>query len=85
MAFDQMLQEDFSHPITRYLSWYACHMLWKNPSPPVQEQNKPEEEEVLHVLCTCMWIEENLPEDLKSMKTIVLLLVYDYAHTVLGN
>ena len=21
-----MLQEDFVHPITRYLSWYACHL-----------------------------------------------------------
>ncbi len=33
IAFDQMLQEDFAHPITRYLSWYACHMFWKHGEP----------------------------------------------------
>ena len=47
IAFDQMLQEDFSHPITRYLSWYACHKFWKNL--PVEDQEKetePPEDEV---------------------------------------
>ena len=42
-----MLQEDFSHPITRYLSWYACHKFWKNL--PVEDQEKetePPEDEV---------------------------------------
>ena len=33
IAFDQMLQEDFAHPITRHLSWYACHMLWRHCEP----------------------------------------------------
>ena len=30
-----MLQENFVHPITRYLSWYACHMRLKTT--PVNE------------------------------------------------
>ena len=41
IAFDQMLQEDFSHPITRYLSWYACHKFWKNL--PVEDHEKETE------------------------------------------
>jgi hypothetical protein len=51
VAFDQMLQEDFSHPITRALSWYACHLYWKNPPAEVvdeaEDQEGGEEGEVL--------------------------------------
>jgi hypothetical protein len=29
----QMLQEDWSHPITSHLALYSCHMYLKNPGP----------------------------------------------------
>ena len=45
VAFDQMFQEDFSHPITRYLSWYACHKFWKNvPQENIEKEQPPEDE-----------------------------------------
>lgn len=37
VAIDQMLQEDFSHPVTRMLSWYACHL--RLSSTPVTEMD----------------------------------------------
>ena len=45
IAFDQMLQEDFSHPLTKALCWYACHLYWKNP-PEIIDEVEEEEEEV---------------------------------------
>lgn len=60
VAFDQMLQEDFENPITRYLSWYACHLFWKNPPPPAApgleaevetETVEEEDEEVRKLMC----------------------------------
>ena len=44
VAFDLMLQEDFSHPISKALSWYACHLYWKNPPPPAEAAEEAEED-----------------------------------------
>ena len=45
VAYDQMLQEDFEHPITWLLSWYACHLHWQNPPVPVVEEEEGKGEE----------------------------------------
>ena len=44
MAYDQMLQEDFTQPICHHLSWYACHMRWQNPAVEVSQEtdDKPD-------------------------------------------
>ena len=55
VAIDQMLQEDFSHPITKALSWYACHLYWKNPPQATvdeegeEAEHKEAEGEVCHM------------------------------------
>lgn len=45
----QMLQEDWSHPITAHLALYSCHMYLKNPEPwedPVVTEEPNDDEEV---------------------------------------
>lgn len=45
----QMLQEDWSHPITAHLALYSCHMYLKNPEPwedPVVTEEPGDDEEV---------------------------------------
>ena len=48
VAYDLMLQEDFGHPLSRVLSWYACHLRWRNPPPSDKEvaEGEQEQEEV---------------------------------------
>jgi hypothetical protein len=45
----QMLQEDWSHPITSNLALYSCHMYLKNPGPwedPTVTEEPGDDEEV---------------------------------------
>jgi hypothetical protein len=45
----QMLQEDWSHPITSHLALYSCHMYLKNPGTwddPLDVQEPDDGEEV---------------------------------------
>jgi hypothetical protein len=45
----QMLQEDWSHPITSHLALYSCHMYLKNPGTwddPTDEEEPDDGEEV---------------------------------------
>ena len=37
-----MLQEDFAHPISRLLSWYACHLRWKERQTETKDINEEE-------------------------------------------
>ena len=49
MAYDLMLQEDWSHPINRMLAWYACHLrlqhLRETGGLGEEEEEEKEEEE----------------------------------------
>ena len=56
VAFDQMLQEDFSHSLTRALSWYACHQFWKNPPAELEAQAEEGEAEEEEEVCPFSWV-----------------------------
>ncbi|ELU18637.1 hypothetical protein CAPTEDRAFT_226413 [Capitella teleta] len=47
IAFDLMLQEDWSHPLSRRLAWYACHLRLQQlqASPEEQTEGADEDEE----------------------------------------
>lgn len=42
IATIQMIQEDFSHPIVKYMALFACHKYLSNPVPWAPEQPEPE-------------------------------------------
>ncbi|XP_075212403.1 uncharacterized protein LOC142319243 [Lycorma delicatula] len=45
VAAIQMVQEDFSHPLVKYMSLFACHKYILNPAPWISEQTEPEEKD----------------------------------------
>ncbi|KAI0215793.1 28S ribosomal protein S27, mitochondrial [Lamellibrachia satsuma] len=57
VAYDLMLQEQFNHPITRALAWYACHLHWKNRPPPSEQPTEPEEDDEKQIWIRVRFIE----------------------------
>lgn len=45
VAFDLMLQEDWSHPINRCLAWYVCHLRLQELQEAAAEESEGAESE----------------------------------------
>ncbi|KAK2180748.1 hypothetical protein NP493_427g01050 [Ridgeia piscesae] len=85
VAYDLMLQEDFSHPISRALAWYACHLHWKNNPPSAEPPAEPEEDDEKQIWIRVSFIENPWYDDHFDLDRDSLKLGKTFVSVARGN